>query len=78
MQFSLDQLKVNQSAQIVAIKNSFLKVKMMEMGLYIGKQLTLQFQAPFGGPMAFDLKGNILSLRKDEAQKIQVQLIEKK
>lgn len=78
MQFPLSQLKINQSAQIVSIEESSLKVKMLEMGLYIGKQLTLRFQAPFGGPMAFDLSGNVLSLRKDEAEKVQVQLIKEK
>lgn len=75
MEVYLDQLRMNQEAKIVAIEDGWLKVKMLEMGLYAGKHLTLRFQAPFGGPMAFDLSGNILSLRKDEAQKVQVQLI---
>lgn len=75
MKVYLDQLKINQQATIIWIEDSFLKVKMMEMGLFVGKQLVLRFQAPFGGPLAVDLSGNILSLRKKEAKKIQVQLI---
>lgn len=40
------------------------------MGLVEGKQLQVLFRAPFGDPIAVDVDGYILSLRKDEAELI--------
>lgn len=45
---------------------------MMEMGLVEGKLLRVLFRAPFGGPIAIDVDGYTLSLRKDEAELITV------
>jgi len=45
---------------------------MMEMGLVEGKLLRVLFRAPFGGPIAIDVDGYTLSLRKDEAELIMV------
>ncbi|MCC6601292.1 MAG: ferrous iron transport protein A [Crocinitomicaceae bacterium] len=49
--------------------------KMAEMGLYTGKNLRVLFRAPFGGPMAIDLDGYVLSLRLDEASMVVVKPI---
>lgn len=45
---------------------------MMEMGLLEGKQLEVLFRAPLGDPIAIDINGYTLSLRKDEAAFITV------
>ena len=45
---------------------------MMEMGLVEGKKLEVLFRAPFGDPIAIDVDGYTLSLRKDEAQLVLV------
>jgi len=45
---------------------------MMEMGLLEGKQLEVLFRAPLGDPIAIDVSGYTLSLRKDEAAFITV------
>lgn len=57
-----------------AILESSLKVKLMEMGLVVGKRLEILYRAPFGDPIAVDIDGYVLSLRKDEAQLIEVDL----
>lgn len=48
---------------------------MMEMGLIEGRILRVLFRAPFGGPMAIDVNGYTLSLRKDEAELVFVDTI---
>ena len=64
----LSNIKNNETVIVRALKDSSFKVKMMEMGLVEGKKLQVLFRAPFGDPIAVDVDGYILSLRKDEAE----------
>lgn len=52
------------------LKDTSLKVKLMEMGLITGKRLKVLFRAPFGDPIAVDIEGYVLSLRKSEADQV--------
>lgn len=72
MEKQLSNIKNGEIAIIRKLKNSSFKVKMMEMGLVEGKLLRVLFRAPFGGPIAIDVDGYTLSLRKDEAELITV------
>ena len=45
----------------------------MEMGMIKGKFLTVLYRAPFGDPIAIDVDGYVLSLRRDEAQLVEVE-----
>lgn len=42
------------------------------MGLYPGKEIKIIFKAPFGDPIAIDIDGYTLSLRKSEASQIEI------
>ncbi len=70
----LSHIKNGESVVVRAILESSLKVKLMEMGLVVGKRLEILYRAPFGDPIAVDIDGYVLSLRKDEAQLIEVDL----
>jgi len=70
-----DALPISKSAQIIDILNSPLKINLMELGFLPGKELTLNFAAPFGGPMAFQLEDTVLALRKSEAALIKIKLV---
>jgi ferrous iron transport protein A len=70
-----DQIPVTQTAVIKEIIDSPLKLNLMELGFLPGKQITLKFSAPLGGPMAFKLDETILALRKNEASLIEVQML---
>lgn len=72
MSSALSTIQLGQSVIISSIEESFLKPKLMEMGLVKGKEITVLFKAPFGDPIAIDVQGYILSLRLDEAALIQV------
>ncbi|MEJ6776379.1 MAG: FeoA family protein [Crocinitomicaceae bacterium] len=70
----LSKIKNGETAIVCQIEESSLKVKLMEMGLIEGKELQVLYRAPFSGPMAIDVGGYVLSLRKDEANLIMVEL----
>lgn len=74
MSLLLSNIKDGESVIIRKLKDSSFKVKMMEMGLVEGKKLQVLFRAPFGDPIAIDVDGYTLSLRKDEAELITVSL----
>lgn len=75
MKSSLSNIKNGEFVIVSNILESSLKVKLLEMGLVVGKKLEVLYRAPFGGPIAIDLEGYVLSLRKDEAQMIEVELL---
>ncbi|AKP52604.1 FeoA family protein [Cyclobacterium amurskyense] len=63
-------LNNNTIYEIDSIANSNLLVRMMEMGVLPGKKISLLKKAPFNGPMAFIIDGNVLALRIEEANLI--------
>jgi ferrous iron transport protein A len=65
-------LNNNSTYEIVSISKSDLMVRMMEMGVLPGKKISLLKKAPFKGPMAFIIDGNIIAMRIEEADLIQL------
>lgn len=72
---SLDQLQKGQKAVISSFKNESLSTKLIEMGCLPGETITLSKKAPFGCPFAIRVAGYELSLRKEEASTILVELV---
>ncbi|MFZ9029194.1 MAG: FeoA family protein [Crocinitomicaceae bacterium] len=68
----LDNIANGRTVTVDSLKDSKLKVKLMEMGLIPGKKVKVLFRAPFGDPIAIDIEGYVLSLRKSEANLIYV------
>jgi ferrous iron transport protein A len=68
------QLVPNQSAIITALPESPFSQRLAEMGCVPGTPIKLLYTAPSGDPMAFDIEGYILALRKNEAAVILVQI----
>ena len=67
MKLPLSKIANGERAIVHEIVASELKIKLMEMGLIPGKELTVLFRAPLGDPIAVDIDGYVLSLRIDEA-----------
>ncbi len=72
---SLDHLKIGQTAVIRAFTNEVLSSKLIEMGCLPGETVSLSKTAPFGCPMAINIAGYELSLRKDEAALVMIELV---
>lgn len=74
---TLDKLNIGSYAKIVAVKGDGAnRQHLLEMGLIPGGQIKLVKYAPLGDPIEFKINGYELTLRKDDAKKIQVEEIE--
>jgi ferrous iron transport protein A len=72
---TLLDLELGNKAVILEVLPSSLSAKMAEMGLIEGAELSVAFKAPFGDPIAIELNGTLLSLRKNEASLVKTQVI---
>lgn len=73
----LTELKKGQLAEITSFDKDDLKLRFYEMGCLPGEMVSLELVAPLGDPIAINLSGYLLSLRRQDAQYINVKLIEK-
>jgi ferrous iron transport protein A len=71
----LHELKKGQKAIIKDISENDLSLKLMDMGCLPGEEITMIGKAPMGDPIMFLIGTYVLSLRKEEAENIHVQLI---
>ena len=71
---TLDQVSNSSKSYIVKdIKKDPLITKLVDMGVFPGKEIRLLFKAPFGDPIAIDVQGYTLSLRREEAALISIE-----
>lgn len=49
-----------------------LATRLMEMGLTIGSQIEIAYEAPFGGAIAIRCRGSLIALRSTDAALIEV------
>ena len=71
----LSDLKPGQEAIIGEFVNSDIFLKLMEMGCVPGEKVFLEQIAPLGDPISVKISGYSLSLRLNEAEHIEVRLI---
>jgi ferrous iron transport protein A len=69
---TLDSILLDQLVEIVAITENAISPKLIELGMTKGQKIKAVFKAPFGDPIAYELNGNLISMRKEEAQQIEV------
>jgi len=73
MLMTLDQVSnFSKSYVVTKIKKDPLAVKLVDMGLFPGKEIKLLYKGPFGDPIAIDAQGYALALRRKEAALIAV------
>lgn len=71
---SLAKLQKGQEAIIKSFTNNALSLKLIEMGCLPGERIVLSKIAPLGCPLAIHVAGYELSLRKEEADAILVEV----
>ncbi len=73
LQMTLDKLKVGQSAIIRAVGGEGeLRLRLLDMGLTPKTRVRLQKVAPMGDPIEIYIRGYELTLRIEDARKIEV------
>ena len=74
--FTLDKLKIGQKAAIIKINpKSVIKKQLLSMGVVPGIEIEVCKVAPLGDPIDIKIKGYHLSLRKEEAAHIEVEVL---
>jgi ferrous iron transport protein A len=71
---NLDELESGSLCKIVKIHaNDALKYKLLDMGFVAGAQVSVVREAPLYDPMELKIHNYLLSLRKSEAQLVEVE-----
>jgi ferrous iron transport protein A len=74
---TLDTLETGQKARVIHVKGGgSSRKRLLDMGMVPGTVLSVTKKAPLGDPVDFKLKGYNLSLRKQEAEMIVVEILE--
>ena len=74
MAMTLNELKIGSSAVITAVGgDGALRCLLLDMGLTPRTRVTLQKVAPMGDPIEIRVRGYELTLRVEEAKKIEVE-----
>lgn len=71
----LSELQPGEKGIVIGIQGKgVIQRRMVDMGIVAGTKIEVQKFAPLGDPMEIKVKGFNLSLRKQEAQTIQVEV----
>jgi ferrous iron transport protein A len=72
----LSQLAVGQRARVVHVDAcDAIGMRILEMGLTPGIEVCLLGTAPLGDPLELEVRGYRLSLRRSEAERVEVDLV---
>lgn len=70
---TLREIKVGESAQVVKLHGEgAVKRRIMDMGITKGVEITIRKVAPLGDPIEVTVRGYELSIRKADAEMIEV------
>lgn len=73
---TLKNIEVGQSAKVLKIHGEgAIKRRIMDMGITKGVELSVHKVAPLGDPIQITVRGYELSIRKDDAEIIEVERI---
>lgn len=74
---TLDSFRIGQSGKIVKVNGEGkVRRRLFDMGLTPGASVYLRKVAPLGDPLEITVRGYELSLRKDEAMHVEVEVEE--
>lgn len=72
----LHEVEINQKVKVVQVEpQSKIRRRIMDMGIVKGTEIVVEGKAPMGDPIEVRVRGYNLSLRKNEAIDIIVELI---
>ncbi len=72
---TLNQLAVGKSATVEKVGGEgALRLRLLDMGIIPGTKVKMQKVAPLGDPMQIALRGYELTIRKEDAENIEIKL----
>jgi len=73
---TLAEMKVGQRARVVRLLvEGLTRRRLLDLGLLPGTEVRAVIKSPFGNPTAYDIRGSVLALRKEDASKIVVKTL---
>ena len=70
---TLDKLNINENVQIINIdKKCNLKRRFEDLGIVKGNIIKCEFKSIFNDPVAYLIKGSLISIRKNDSKYIKV------
>lgn len=73
---NLSMLKPGEKGRIIKIRTiGQMKRRLMDMGVLVGEEVIVEKLAPLGDPIQFRIKNYSLSLRKKEAELIEIEVV---
>lgn len=71
---TLRDVKIGKSAKVIKVHGEgALRRRIMDMGITRGVEITVRKVAPLGDPLELNVRGYELSLRKSDAEMIEVE-----
>lgn len=71
---TLNQVKIGENVQVVKLHGEgAVKRRIMDMGITRGVEIFIRKVAPFGDPVEINVRGYELSLRKADAEMIEIE-----
>ncbi|HOI47120.1 MAG TPA: ferrous iron transport protein A [Bacilli bacterium] len=68
---TLGELKPNKAGIVIKIEGQgVIKRRLFDMGITPGTKIAVRKMAPLGDPMEIELRGYVMGIRKEEANKI--------
>lgn len=72
---NLSELKTDRQATILSVDGGDnLAMRLMEMGITVNEKISFLGAAPLGDPLEFEIRGYRISLRKNEASRICIEV----
>lgn len=73
MTTTLDKLELNKCAEISSLNcNGDLRRRLLDLGLIHGTTIKAILKSPFGNPIAYEVRGTTIALRKEDSKFISV------
>ncbi|NLN15283.1 MAG: ferrous iron transport protein A [Tissierellia bacterium] len=74
---SLDKLPIGKSAIVKKLHNQgIVRRRLLDLGLIEGTRVRALMRSPAGDPTAYDIRGAVIALRKEETSKILVEQLD--
>ena len=70
---TLDKLNIDETATILALNcKGDLRRRLLDLGLVNGTSITTVFKSPIGNPIAYEIRGATIALRKEDSRLVDV------
>ncbi len=70
---TLDKLDINECAIILDLKcKGDLRRRLLDLGLVNGTNIKVIFKSPMGNPVAYEVRGTTIALRKEDSKLINI------